>query len=70
METKVLKVKGMSCSHCINSITMAVKALPGIGDLNVNLKTGKVTLEYDPEQSPLDKIKFEIEKQGYGVVDE
>jgi copper chaperone len=34
----------------------------------VDLGAKTVTVEYDPVQSPLDKIKAGIEDQGYDVV--
>jgi copper chaperone len=68
MEKTVLKVDGMSCEHCVKAVTKAVSALPGIGGVTVDLKTGTVTVEHDPAQSPAAQIAFEIEEQGYDVV--
>lgn len=68
MEKSIIRVDGMSCEHCVNAVTKAVNALPGISSVNVDLKAGTVTVEHDPAQSPLDKIKFEIEEQGYDIV--
>lgn len=68
MEKTVLRVNGMSCEHCARAITGAVGALPGVAGVSVDLKGKTVALEYDPAQSPLDKIRLEIEDQGYEVV--
>ena len=68
MEKTTLKVNGMSCEHCVKAVTKAVNALPGIANVSVNLSAKTVTVEYDSAQSPLDKIKYEIEDQGYDVV--
>lgn len=68
MEQSIIKVDGMSCEHCVKAVTNAVNALPGINSVNVDLSAGTVTVEHDPVQSPLDKIKFEIEEQGYDIV--
>ena len=68
MEQTTLKVDGMSCSHCVNAITKAVGALPGIESVSVDLEGKTVTVKYDPAQSPLDKIKAEIDDQGYEVL--
>ena len=67
MEKVVIKVSGMSCSHCVKAVTSAVSALPGISSVDVDLKAGTVSVEHDPVQSPLDKIKAEIEEAGYDV---
>jgi copper chaperone len=68
MEKTVLNVEGMACDHCVKAITNAVGALPGVNRVSVDLHSRTVTVEYDPAQSPLHKIKAEIEDQGYDVV--
>ena len=68
MEKTVIKVEGMSCEHCVNAITKAVKALPGIAKVAVDLAAKSVEVEYDSSKTPLDKIKVEIEEQGYDVL--
>ena len=68
MEKTVVKVEGMSCEHCVQSVTKAVTALPGVGGVAVDLKTGTVTVEHDPGITDVIKIKAEIEDQGYDVV--
>ncbi|MDR1410374.1 MAG: cation transporter [Oscillospiraceae bacterium] len=69
MEKAIVKVDGMMCEHCVKAVTGAVSALPGIGTVAVDLQAGTVSLEHDPAQSSLDKIKSEIEEQGYNVID-
>ena len=68
MVKTILSVEGMSCDHCVKAVTNAVNALPGVFNVKIDLETGTVTVEHDPGESPLDKIKFEIEEQGYDVV--
>jgi copper chaperone len=67
MEKTVLNVEGMSCEHCVKAVTNAVGALPGVAGVSVDLAGKTVAMEYDPAQTPLDKIKGEIEDQGYDV---
>ncbi len=68
MEKTVLHVNGMSCEHCVRAITNAVGPLPGVSSVAVDLRERTVAVEYDPAKVTLDKIKFEIEDQGYDVV--
>lgn len=68
MEKTVLKVEGMSCEHCVKAVTNAVSALPGVSGVSVDLAGKTVTVEHDPAQSPPEKIRLEIEDQGYEVV--
>lgn len=63
-----LDVRGMSCSHCEHSVKTSVGSLPGVSSVQVELKTGKVTVEYDPKKVELKVIKETIEDQGYDVI--
>lgn len=69
MEETVLKVEGMSCEHCVKAVQKAVGALPGVENILVDLKSKTVTVEYNLAQSTLDRIKEEVEDQGYDVID-
>lgn len=68
METTVLKVEGMSCSHCENAIKKSVGALDGVNAVTVDLKGKTVTVEYESSKVSLNRIKNEIEDQGYDIV--
>lgn len=68
MEKTSIKVQGMSCEHCVKAITKAVGVMPGVQKVEVDLKTGTVTVEYDSVQSPQENIVLEIEEQGYDVI--
>ena len=48
---KSVKIKGMSCQHCVMAVTKALSALDGIKNVQVDLKTGTAT--YD-EVKPID----------------
>ena len=68
MEKTILKVEGMSCSHCENAIKKSVGALDGVSAVTVDLKGKTVSVEYEGSKVSLDRIKSEIEDQGYDVV--
>lgn len=62
----VVKVKGMSCQHCVKSVTEAMESL-GAKNVSIDLLSGDVTYE---EDSPIaaDAIKEAIAKIGFEVV--
>lgn len=68
-EKTIVNVKGMSCSHCVHAVKTAVGALAGVGNVDVELESGKVTVDYDPGSVTLAQIKEAIEDQGYDVAD-
>lgn len=68
MKKTILKVEGMSCSHCENAVKKAVGALDGVSAVTVDLKGKTVTVEYEDSKVSPDRIKSEIEDLGYTVV--
>jgi len=66
MKNTVLKVKGMSCGHCVGSVEGAVNKLGASG--KVDLAAGSVTIEFDEAKVSIEALKAAIEDQGYDVV--
>jgi copper chaperone len=69
MERVILGVEGMACEHCVRAVKAAVGALPGVGSVQVDLAAKTATVEYAPSQCSLEKIREEIEGQGYDLRD-
>lgn len=42
-----VKIKGMSCQHCVASVTEALKAISGISNVQVDLQKGEARYEGD-----------------------
>lgn len=63
-----IKIKGMSCQHCVSSVTKTLSAIAGIRDVKVSLEKGEATFT---ESSPVSKetIKDAITKIGFEVVE-
>ncbi|SET82987.1 copper chaperone CopZ [Lacrimispora sphenoides] len=68
MAKSVINVDGMACEHCVKAITNAVGALSGVSGVSVDLEANTVTVDHDPDQASIDKIKAEIEDQGYDII--
>jgi copper chaperone len=63
----VLKVKGMSCQHCVMSVTKALVQLDGIKDVQVNLAKGEVRFD-NTKGVASDQIEKTITDAGYEVI--
>jgi len=63
-------VTGLSCASCVGRVERAVKKVPGIVDVTVNLSTEKATVEYLAGEVDVGTIERTIEGAGYGVVRE
>jgi copper ion binding protein len=57
-------VTGMTCGHCVASVTEEVQEVPGVEDVAVALETGQVTVT---SAEPLDEsaIRTAVEEAGY-----
>lgn len=61
----ILKVSGMSCQHCKNTVEKALLGLKGVERVQVNLEEGKVAVAGSTSYPQLVKA---IEEAGYKVV--
>ena len=64
--SKVIKVEGMMCQHCVAHVKQALEALPGV-TADVDLDSGKATVHADsmPDDAALTQA---VEQAGYKVV--
>ena len=62
-----IKIKGMSCQHCVMAVTKALNGIEGIKDVRVDLEKGEATFT---EEKPVDRtlIQERIAKAGFDVV--
>lgn len=62
-QTIELSITGMTCDHCVNAVTGALKSVPGVQDVVVSLadKAARVTGEnLDPA-----KLIEAVKEEGY-----
>jgi copper chaperone CopZ len=59
-----IEIEGMSCEHCVNAVTQALKAVAGVKDAKVEI--GKAVITSD---APLarDAIVSAVADEGYRV---
>lgn len=62
-----LKVGGMHCSLCSESIRKGLARLDGVRDVQVSLAHGEVLAEYDPARVAADRLVAVLEDLGYTV---
>ncbi|MGB4236253.1 MAG: heavy metal translocating P-type ATPase [Methanoregulaceae archaeon] len=61
----VLKVGGMVCATCVETIEKALSALPGVNQVRVNLATEKAYVAYNASVTSIEDMKSAIEAAGY-----
>ena len=65
---RTIKVKGMTCDHCVMAVTRALEGVTGVKNVKVNLKKGEATFE---EAGPVDMkvVRERIDDAGYEVTE-
>ncbi|WP_049566525.1 heavy-metal-associated domain-containing protein [Streptomyces sp. SBT349] len=60
-------VTGMTCGHCVSSVTTEVGKIPGVARVDVDLKAGSVQVT---SENPVDdaSVAAAVEEAGYEVV--
>jgi copper chaperone CopZ len=64
---KSIKIKGMSCGHCVMAVTKALSAIEGIKDVKVDLKNAEATFNEVKTVDP-QVIAAAVKKAGFEVV--
>lgn len=57
-------VTGMTCGHCVSSVTEEVSALGGVTNVAVDLPTGRVTVS-STEALDVAAVRGAVEEAGY-----
>ncbi len=65
---QTFNIAGMSCGGCVASVECAVRALPGIQAVQVDLASGSAKVAFDASQTDVSQIKTAVEEAGYDVL--
>jgi copper chaperone len=68
MQTEVIKVEGMTCMGCVNSVKNVLEKIPGVDSANVSLEQKQVTIQYDAATTKPSQFKDAIEGAGFEVI--
>lgn len=59
-------VSGMSCEHCVRSVTEEVSEVPGVSGVSVDLAGGRLVVEGDGVDEAA--IRAAVDEAGYTLV--
>lgn len=60
-------VSGMTCGHCVASVTEEVGALDGVTGVDVDLTSGRVTVT-SSRPLPVAEVQAAVDEAGYQLV--
>jgi copper chaperone CopZ len=66
MSTATYTVTGMTCGHCVASVTEEVSQIPGVTSVDVDLASGGLTVT---SAAPVEEsaVRAAVEEAGYEV---
>ena len=64
--TSSYTVTGMTCAHCVASVTEEVQEIPGVTDVQVDLATGALAVT-SSEPIDDDAVRAAVDEAGYGL---
>jgi copper chaperone len=67
LTTVVIKIDGMTCTGCEQTICKAVEGLSGVSNVTASYKDSIATIRYNPDMLTTDKISSKIAEVGYQV---
>ena len=63
--TRTYTVHGMTCSHCVRSVTEEVSEVAGVRHVDVQLATGRLAVEGEGFSD--DEVRAAVAEAGYEV---
>ena len=67
MKQEIYNISGMSCAACSSSVQRVVSRLDGVESCEVNLITGKMTVNFDETKTGEPDFIRVVEKAGFGI---
>ena len=68
MEKTKLKIDGMSCQHCVKTVTDALTELPGVRRAKVNLRKAEAVVHFDASRVNPINLTEAITAVGFRVI--
>ena len=65
MKQELVKVEGMTCQHCLQTITDALKNISGLNGIDVDLDKKEVNVRFDENETSLQEITNKIIEIGF-----
>jgi len=70
MQKAIFKVLGMKCGSCAKVLKYGLEEAKGVNSADIDFKSAKAHLEFDPEEISPSEIENKIKDLGYKAVEE
>ena len=63
-----IKIDGMTCQHCVKTVTDVMMDIDGVSQVKVNLKKGEARLKFERDRLDLESLETAIVTAGFEFV--
>ena len=67
MATTTIKISGMTCGHCVRTVTNALEGVEGVKSAQVDLTAGRARVDYDEAETNPDALVGAVTEEGYSA---
>ncbi|SVC61544.1 uncharacterized protein METZ01_LOCUS314398 [marine metagenome] len=68
LKKATIKIDGMSCQHCVKTVTDVMMGIDGVSQVKVNLKKGEARLKFERDLLDLELLETAIVTAGFEFV--
>jgi len=65
VEQQTIKIGGMTCDGCVQSVKRVLLNMPGVDVIDVSLALNQAIVKFDPQRIDIARITQSIENAGY-----
>ena len=69
MQTTTIKITGMTCMGCVNSVKTVLNNLTGVTQVEASLDPAQAIVQYDPASTTVNLLKEAIIDAGFEVTE-
>jgi len=67
MAQSTIRIEGMTCGHCVETVTKALEGLSGVSSASVRLEEKQARVCYDDRSLGMNELKKAVEDAGFEV---
>ncbi len=68
MQTAIIKITGMTCMGCVNSVKTLLMNQAGVIEVDATLDPAQATVQFEPDRITLEQLNEAIIDAGFGVI--
>lgn len=68
MQTTTIKIKGMTCTGCVNSAKSVLEKIFGVNSAAVSLDQAQAIIQYDATKANVEQFRQAIRDAGFEII--